>query len=184
MKKVLLVALSLLMVAPAIQAKDKEDEVKIVLIKEENSDSYYYEGIVPVEGVSKEEMFKRAKVWVLSNFKTGDVNSRIDETNLTIFNSPTILVRPAKAHNDDYVNFKLNLFFKDGKYKFRFDNLIIKTNNDPYASPTPYKEGKIFKGMWGNYNQNLIASINISLFGLAVDLEKTIKGTKTSSDNW
>lgn len=48
-------ALSLLMIVPTIQAKD--EEMKTVLIKEEKSGEYIYESVVPVEGVTQEEMF-------------------------------------------------------------------------------------------------------------------------------
>src|SRR5262245_11861074 len=92
MKKVLFVALSLMMVSPMVQAKDKEEDVKSVLVKEENSDNYYYEGVVPVEGVTKEEMFKRAKEWVLSNFKTEDANTQFDDKELNIFSSTTVIL--------------------------------------------------------------------------------------------
>ena len=182
MKKVLLVALSLLMITPAIQAKDKEEEVKIVLIKEENSDNYYYEGGVPVEGVSKEEMFKRAKEWVLSNFKTGDNNIEFDEQNLSIFNSPTIILEKFKNNAGDYLNFKIKLLFKEGKYKFRFDNLIVKSNvffNDP---PKPYNGGKMWPG--GRYNQSIIDNTNKTLAALATELENKIKGTAGKKDEW
>lgn len=183
MKKLFLLALSILLVNPILQAKDKEEkeEVKTVLVKSETSDEYYYEGVVPVDGISKEEMFKRAKNWVLSKFKTGDNNIQFDEQNMVIFNSPTIIIEKFRNNPGDFLNFKLRLQFKEGKYKFRFDNLIVKSNiffNDP---PKPYNGIKMYPG--GKYNQWVIDQSNKALLSLALDLENIIKGND-KDNNW
>lgn len=176
MKKVLLVALSLLMITPAMQAKDKEEEVKIVIVKEDNSDNYYYEGIVPVEGVTKEEMFKRAKQWVLSNFKTGDNNAQFDEQDLSIFNSPTIVLKSEQA----FLNFKISILFKEGKYKFRFDNLVITAQINGRNYTNPYGPKRFGKGFF----KNVMIESNQVLSALTLDLDNVIKGIKTKKDDW
>lgn len=184
MKKVLLVALSLLMITPAVQAKDKEEEVKVVLVKEDNSDNYYYEGVVPVEGVTKEDMFKKAKEWVLSIFKTEDNNAQFDEQNLVILNSPTIVLEKYRGAPGDFLNFKIKLLFKDGKYKFRFDNLIVKSNTFPLEPPVAYNGVKMFTGRGAKYNPGVIKNVNHALLGLSTELESKIKETKAKKDDW
>lgn len=169
------------------QDKSKDEEVKIVLVKEDNSTNYYYEGVVPVEGVSKEEMYKRAKEWVLSTFKTEDNNAQFDEPNLSIFNTPTIILEKFKTYPGDYMNFKLKLLFKDGKYKFRFDNVIIKSNLFTTDPPRPYNgDGtKMFPYLAsGKYNQGIIEKANRAFLSLSTELESAIKGTKTKKDDW
>ena len=183
MKKVLLIAITLLFTTPIVKAQDKDEKVKMVLVKEENSDNYYYEGVVPVEGVTKEEMFKRAKAWVLSNFKTGDNNSQFDETNFEIYNSPTIIVKKG----DNYVNFKIKLQFKDGKYKFRFDNLIVQPHwaITPPQEPVPYNGVKLYGRYGKKFNRFFIENINTAFVGMASSLETSIKGISTKKDdNW
>jgi hypothetical protein len=186
MKKVLLIALSLLMITSVIYAQDKDqvEEVKIVLVKEEGSDNYYYEGVVPVEGVSKEEMFKRAKEWVLSKFKTEDNNAQFDEQNLVILNSPTIVLEKYRGAPGDFLYFKIKILFKDGKYKFRFDNLIVKSNTFPLEPPVSYNGVKMFTGRGAKYNPGVIRNVNHALLGLSAELDSMIKETKTKKDDW
>ena len=176
MKKVLLVALSLLMITPVVQAKDKEEEVKVVLVKEDNSDNYYYEEVVPVESVTKEEMFKRAKDWVLSKLKTADNNIQFDEQNLSIYNSSVILLE----NSTDVMNFKISIYFKDGKYKFRIDNVIVGTQVSTGLYTKPYGPNMFAK--W--YSKKVMKKCNAALYSLTADLENAIKGTGTKKDDW
>ena len=187
MKKILFFAAMLFVAAPNIHAKGDDEDVKIVLVKEENSDNYYYEGVVPVDGISKEEMFKRAKEWVLSNFKTGDVNTQFDEANLQIYNAPTIIIKvfpDCRACKDDYANFKLKLLFKDGKYKFRFDNVIVNSNVLTIPATKSYNDVKMFPGSGVKYNRKIIEDINKAFFSFSVNLENAIKATGTKKDDW
>jgi hypothetical protein len=186
MKRVLLIVAALFFAMPDMQAKGDDEEVKIVLVKEDNSDNYYYEGVVPVEGITKEEMFKRAKEWVLSNLKTEDNNAQFDEKEFSIYNTPTILVKAAPKYKDDYVNFKLKLLFKDGKYKFRIDNLIVKSNFSIYATQAPvsYNDKKMFPGNGVGYNRGLIENINIYFYSISSSLENAIKGNNVKKDDW
>lgn len=173
MKKILLFAAMLLVAAPQMHAKGDEAEVKIVLVKEENSDNYYYEGIVPVEGVSKEEMFKRAKDWVLSNFKTGDNNIQFDEQSLSIYNSPIVKMKRITNH----LNFKIAIYFKDGKYKFRFDNIIfIMFSQTGVRYTFPY--GHKYPSKGDNKECNKI------IYDIAIGLEDAIKSTGNKKDDW
>jgi hypothetical protein len=188
MKKVLLIAMILFFATPNMQAKDNDDSVKIVLVKEDNSDNYYYEGVVPVEGVTKEEMYKRAKDWVLANFKTGDNNSVFDEKELSIFNSPTIVLGKTKTTSGDYLNFKIKLLFKDGRYKFRFDNLIVQSNANVIGSlppPSPYNgKGRTFMMFNDKYNRAIVEQANKALFRLTNGLDTLIKSKESTKDNW
>lgn len=179
MKKILLLAVLLLVAASQMQAKGDKEEVKIVLVKEENSDNYYYEGVVPVEGISKEEMFKRAKEWVLSNLKTGDNNAQFNEQELVIYNNPTISVK-VKGFPDGYANFKIKISFKDGRYKFIFDNVIVI-----YDSKTkPYTDADVMFYGYGRTSQKLVKGINQSFAQISADLENAIKGNTAKKDDW
>jgi Domain of unknown function (DUF4468) with TBP-like fold len=184
MKKVLLIAMTLFFAIPIVKAQDKSEEAKTVLVKEDNSDNYYYEGVVPVEGVTKEEMFKRAKQWVLSTLKTGDNNIQFDEST-SIINSSTILVKGKKGMGyspDALINFKINIWFKEGKYKFRLDNVLVRTTESgaPIVAYAP-KLRNYTKG----YNNYLVGKINSEFIGLTENLEKAIKtGNASSKDNW
>lgn len=185
MKKILLLAIALLTIAPALTAKDKDkdEEVKIVLVKEENSDNYFYEGVVPVEGVTKEEMFKRAKQWVLANLKTSDNNLQFDEQQFTIVNSSTIVVPPKRKTtlivDKCLVNFKLLIQFKEGRYKFRFDNLVVYLEQGFVTQTTAYSP-QFTK--YKNENKYIENELNKALTGLEIGLENQVKGTSTQDD--
>jgi tRNA(Ser,Leu) C12 N-acetylase TAN1 len=185
MKKILLVAAMLFIAVPNMQAKGNDEEVKIVLIKEESSDNYYYEGVIPVEGVSKEEMFKRAKDWVLSTLKTNDNNIKFDEKEFSIITSSTFVVketsRGATTLSSAQVNFKLIIQFKEGKYKFHIDNVIVSPSF-PTTNPSWNYSPKMY---WlKKYNEYLIKEINKSFLNLSSVLEATIKGTGLKKDDW
>jgi hypothetical protein len=183
MKKILLVAMTLFFAIPNMDAKGKE-EVKLVLVKEENSNSYYYEGVVPIDGITKEEMFKRAKEWVLSTFKTEDNNAQFDEPNMVMFTSSTLALKVYKAAKTDFVNFKLKVLFKDGKYKFRVDNVMVKTNMFFGYPPAPYNDTKMFVGAGAGYNRKLIEEINSALAGMVVGLENAVKNVDAKKEDW
>lgn len=191
MKKILLLAISLLTIAPALTAKDKDKdkEVKIVLVKEENSNEYYYEDVVPVEGVSKEEMFKRAKVWVLQNLKTSDNNIQFDENSFSIINEATIVLTPTKSAfwgvTTGMANFKLNIQFKEGKYKFRFDNIVIFMKGINGSETLAY--GELSKSNMKS-NKNHVKHVqndsNEKFRNLSIQLEQAIKTNTASQDDW
>ncbi len=171
MKKIVLIALVFLSLAmPTSQAKDKNEEVKLVLIRDDNTSNYYYVGVVPVEGVTKEEMFKRAKDWVLSSFKTGE-KVQFDEKELVVYNNPTVIL----GVGHDEMNFNISIYFKEGKYKFRFENVIIISVTVYGPVSTPYS----FNGP----TKIQIKQCNVSMLALSASLENAVKGT-SKKDNW
>ncbi|WP_129019501.1 DUF4468 domain-containing protein [Edaphocola flava] len=182
MKKILL-ALSLVLVAPMTNAKEKDkSEVSEVLVKDVTG-KYVYEGVVNVENISKDEMFKRAKNWVQETFKTGDNNIRFDDKEYSIINSPTVIFQNGKKGILDYygglISFKLVIQFKDGKYKFHFDNVVWAINNISRV-PIVYGDPCLCTGK--QYYKDKINSIFAEM---ASDLENNIKGVKqTTNDNW
>jgi hypothetical protein len=184
MKKVLLVALSLLMVAPAIQAKDKEEEYKVVVAKNERGE-YLYEGVINVENVAKEEMFKRAKEWIISNLKTEDNNISFDEANMHIANTASVVLKPGSGFNWNMthivVNFKLNLAFKDGRYKFVFDNIVVQA-----ASPGIGLETLSYEQITRNNKPSKYVrkEVNEKLLSLSNQLEEAVKAGGKANDNW
>jgi hypothetical protein len=184
MKKVLLLALTLMMVTPAIQAKDKEEDYKTVVAKTEDG-NYQYEQVVTVEGVNKEEMFKRAKSWIIANLKTEDNNIRFDEADMSISNTATVIMKAASGFNwaitHGLVNFKLNLMFKDGRYKFAFDNIAVQA---------AYADGIVETLNYEQVQRNnkpakhICKEVNEKLLQIATQLEKAIKTGSTAKDNW
>jgi len=174
-----------------VQAKrDEKKDFKEILIKDEASGEYYYEAIVPVENVAKEEMFKRAKTWVLTSLKTSDNNINADEKELSIINTASIILDQTKgwgwAITSGTIDFKLNVLFKEGKYKVRFDNIVINAmyvtasgtslqtvSYTQYAKQKENKAGRKFKEM-----------VNEKMLATAVGLENAIKNGSAAQKDW
>lgn len=185
MKKIVwLILMPLMVTTSVVQAKDKEEEYKVVVAQGENG-SYQYEQVVPVESVSKEEMFKRAKSWIIANMKTDDNNIQFDEAGMNITNTATLVMKPASGFNwaitHGLVNFKLHLMFKDGRYKFVFDNIAVQA---------AYADGIVETMGYDQVQRNnkpakhIRKEVNEKLLGVATQLEQAIKTGGKAKDNW
>lgn len=189
MRKSILFTLALICTLPFyLTAKEKED-IKIVLVKEEHSDNYYYEGIVQAEGLTKAEMYDRAKDWILKNLKTTESSTRFDENNYSVISEATILLTPEKSAlwmmTTGMANFKLDIQFKDERYKFRFDNIVIATKGSNGSEAVSYgdlpKSNMRFNKGYLRYVQK---DSNNKFEQLAALLEKAIKENIAANDEW
>ena len=186
MRKILLVfALFTTVPATAVFAKgEKDKDVKEVVVKNATG-AYSYEGVVAVENVSKEEMYKRSKQWVLSNLKTGDNNIGFDAEAQSINNTATIVMDPVGGFGwmitQGLFNFKIQLEFRDGRYKFIFDNIVVQS-----LYSTGIVETLAFEKITKNNKpaKHIKNEVNEKLAALAQSLEAAVKGAKSSNDNW
>lgn len=185
MKKILL-AIALLAAAPAVQAKGDDPEYKVVVVKNETTGAMAYEAVTNVEGVSKEEMFKRAKQWIIANLKTNDNNISFDASNLSINNTATLVLKPAGGFNwaitSGLINFKLQVQFKDRRYRILMDNIVVQT---------AYADGIVETMAYDQIQRNnkpakhIKQEVNEKLLAVAQQLEAAIKnGNIKSNDNW
>lgn len=183
MKKILL-ALALIAAVPAM-GKGDDPDYKIVVVKNEATGASVYENVVNVEGVSKDEMFTRAKQWIVSNLKTDDNNIAFDAAGATINNTATLVLKPAGGFNwaitSGLINFKLHLQFKDGRYKFLFDNIVVQA---AYADGIVETMG--YEQILRNNKpaKHIKQEVNVKLEALAQQLEAAIKNGTASKDNW
>ncbi len=103
----------------------------------EEGGSYYYEEVVEVPQSAQSVIFERAKNWVMSNFKTADNNIVYDDKEFHIVNTAAIKIDPKGFFTNIIVNgtmdFKFQAWFKDGKYRYRIDNMTyyLSTNGGP-----------------------------------------------------
>ncbi|RQO31252.1 hypothetical protein DBR32_04590 [Taibaiella sp. KBW10] len=184
MKKIIL-ALALLAAAPQVQAKGGDSEYKVVVVKNEATGNVCYEQVTMVEGVAKQEMFNRAKKWIIANLKTNDNNIAFDETASSISNTATVVLKPASGFNwaitSGMINFKLNMQFKEGRYKFAFDNIVVQV---------AYADGIVETLNYDQIQRNnkpakhIKKEVNEKLLAIAMQLETAIKQGNTGNDNW
>lgn len=184
MKKILFIAfVAISFVTPKMYAKD--DDYKVVVAKNEASGSYSYESVVPVENVKKEEMFARAKKWIITNLKTADNNIQFDTTDLSITNSSTLILKSGRGFNwaitSGLMNFKLNLMFKDGRYKFVFDNIAVQiAYSDGVVETLNYDQVQRNNGP----SKFIRKGVNEKLSGIEMQLETAVKNGGAAKDNW
>jgi hypothetical protein len=130
MKKILLLVLALTASVPFVHAQ--QALYKTGVEKNKTTDNYTFEQVVPVKGITKEEMYARAKKWMSTDLFSGGSNARYDDAKLTIGRTAKAELEPASGYKgaiaDGRVNYNLKLEFKKGSYHFVFDNLIIEVN--------------------------------------------------------
>ncbi len=124
MKKYLL--LGYLLILTCFQSFGQDES--LVLKKDEVSGDSYYEEVVQLPGLTQADLFKRSKTWVLANMKTVDNNISFDDKEYTIVNSTAVKVDKKKYLtywiDDGLIEFKFHVWLKEGRYKFRIDNIV------------------------------------------------------------
>jgi len=92
---------------------------------------YSYQGVVKVDSVSKEQLYSRAKAWILKTLKSSDNMVELDDKDFnSITGSGTIITDRirggggpfAYTYENAKLNFKVTAQFKDGRLKYSFDN--------------------------------------------------------------
>lgn len=175
----------------SLHAQEKNQNL---FVKDEITNEYYFEQVMPAEGLKKTVMFERAKNWVTANLKTSDNNISADEQSGTIVNSAAIKIDRKMfvglEIHEGYYDFKLNLSFKDDKYKIRVDNimyyLIIEQSGgfaEKGMKPRTYTYGDLEDNKMGRYLKKQVSEKTLSLLEI---LNKVIVEAKEEkkSDNW
>ena len=99
-----------------------QDDASLTFKLDESSGDYYYEEVVSAADIKQDELFKRAKTWVVANMQTADNNISADEKEFTIVNGGAIKLDDKWQHQF-IMSFKFHVWLKDGKYKLRIDNI-------------------------------------------------------------
>ncbi len=185
------------------QSKDKKKEVEIieVLIDKEGNGNYKCDSIFQVSNITKEEMYSRARKWVIANLKTNDNNVEFNEVELSITTTPTILIPSYNVSFSGEItrglaNFKLNLQFKDNRYRITVDNVSMHLEyGRPIRAPrvSSYNDfmatdGKKAKEGGGKPRYALdiytIKEINKQIEALNLALYEAITNEKGKNDDW
>ena len=81
---------------------------------------HYYEKVFQADGKSKAELYKATKAWIVKNIKVQAIAHYFDDTGMSaISTNPVIVV------NGSTVDFKLNIDFKDGRYKLSANAFVL-----------------------------------------------------------
>lgn len=99
----------------------------------QNGDNFEYTDVVQVEGVSKKQLFDRAKMWLATYYRSSsDVLQIVDEENSQLVGKALIEYHSSVFKGSEatkgYIRYKISIFFKDGRYKYSFSNFIHEGN--------------------------------------------------------
>jgi len=109
------------------------------LPKNEKNGKVEYTDVVQLEGMSKDEIYKKAKMWMVSTLKSGDNMVELDGSTSdqmvgTGNIKPVIDDKKNKTRyliQDANLNFKFIVYCKEGRLKYVVTNLALSLNTGP-----------------------------------------------------
>ena len=152
------------------------------------SEEFKIEGVVQMDGQTKEQLYEKAKLWTLTSLKTSDnLNEFDDEEHSRIIATGTILLQNRVSgcgYTDCKLNFKMLVIFKEGRYKYTIDNMvhhyIRRCGHGSHQSLTaPIAEIGFGKKM----KSKIYDEVEEKLKTLMQDLQKTVDGVN-EDDDW
>jgi len=177
--------------------------VKAQLPIDPESGKVKFSGIVELPGVTKDKIYKKAKLWIVSTLKSGDnmVALSGDNTDQLVGSGNIFLdsLRMTKDENslakEAYLNFKFIVSYKDNKLKYSIENFILqyKYGQDILPGGPEYVETRLenirgpvrvlFKKDLENFSKN-IAPIYLKrqIDNLIADFISYLK--KEENNNW
>ncbi len=159
--------------------------------KDSVNNVYSYQGVVKVDSATKQQLYFKAKAWILKTLKSTDNIVELDDKEFnSITASGTIIMNkiggngPFSSSLDDAkLNFKVIVQFKEGKLKYAFENFTY--------SASRLVQGK-YKGAVSSALENLdldkkekeqvlndvAAKMNILITSFKTDISNTLSKPK------
>lgn len=152
--------------------------------------TYIVSKVVQVDSVSKEELYRRAKLWVATTYNSAqNVIQLDDKDNYTLVIKAQFPVTASAGLmmrlNQGNVKYTLTIQCKDGRYKYSAENFIHECHvgygsggdlhNETPVGSMPIKGWIDIKGQGKSYIENLSAAIENAM---------SAKSQKLKSDNW
>ena len=158
-----------------------------------------YEEVVQVDStITKQELYNRARDWVAKSLKDdGEVFTIEDVNDGEITGGGKLRYYTKRIYvgalcTIGYVNFKINLYVKDGRYKYVIHSLVHEgTNCRPKSAinygllttnDKPDKTNDVFlrKGPWNDIKEKTDEKVKL----LISDLKQAMNKPHESNNNW
>ena len=146
---------------------------------------FMYEEVVPVDGVSKADLYKRANTWISTYFTNGQnkIYERDPEQNSLKMKHKVQLYKTVKKEKvfDCNIEFHIDMAFKDGKFKYTIYKFRIFAD----ANSQP-----IEKWMDANYTSkeadiSKYTNLNAQMQEIIDSMKKALlSGGKDANSNW
>lgn len=137
--RLLLIALCALLVMPAGAFTAGYARLEPTVLTKNPEGKYALERVIEIPGVSKAELYKRVKSWVLANVKATDIATTFDDVSFDAIAATTVLTIPdnkRSGHINQTLNFKMAIQFKDGKVRILLNNFVYYVFQENVRSET------------------------------------------------
>lgn len=155
------------------------------------NDRYVFEKVETVPTLSKQEVYEKARKWTIRNLKSSDSNIELDDGSYSQLTSTGnmplsdfIFALVCYASNVN-LNFKFNVFFKEGRYKVVFENMVFSITEKCDKS-TQFNHYPLEKMPLTKKKQAKIHSeIEENMQKLCFDLHQSITGVnEEAEEDW
>jgi hypothetical protein len=122
--------------------------------------AFIIEDVVNIDGVNKAELYKRANDWITEYFTSGQkkIYERDPDQNFIKLKHRIQLYKTVKKErvSDGLVEFHLEIYLKDGKFKYTFNNFrtVADANSQPIEKwmDSNYSKEDLAKAKYANLN--------------------------------
>ena len=148
----------------------RSQEVSDVLTIDSVNGGYIYQRVVDVEGVSKDEIYKRIKNWIIDNLKSPvNYNYFDDDKHESISTTISFVTKQTTG----FIEFKLNINIKEGKYRILAKSFVFMRGGE--GKPYNYKKSNRM------LNQDFVEGFK----PIMTAIKKAARGEiKSNNDNW
>ncbi len=101
-----------------------------------------YTDVISLDSMSKAEIYKKAKIWMLTTFKSADNMIDFDDAAMDkIIGTATVIVDslrlpfvPGKTYSSEsYLNLKMVISIKDNRLKYSIENILLYYKDAKYG---------------------------------------------------
>jgi len=167
----------------------------VLLRKDPETKQFKYSAVIPVEGVSARELYRRANYWAARSLKTTNNSSILSDTvSKTIIANGVFVMKEEKGVRvikDGLLSFKISLSMKDGRYKYEIYNMILTgiKYDSPYYGGAAFPFTYPFEDLETNripkkQIEVLYFDANEGFKALIDSLEKAMKAALTEKEDW
>jgi hypothetical protein len=106
-----------------------------------------FQGISSIEGLKKDELFNKVKLWVINSYPSPKDVINVEDKEIGVLKLKPIFKKQKKSDNiayDEVIHFDLDLYVKDGKYKYILTNI---RSSLLFAGDTRYDKNPIEKAL-------------------------------------
>lgn len=168
------------------QESDEEDLMPEWPMKDNN---IFYSGVLNVDSVSKMELYRRAKRYIVENYKSGkDVIQLDDPLGYEVIGKGNYKVICHGAFGwsmEIYVEHTMKVSCKDGKYRYE----ITGMRDQYFLNSTQYTRAKnvdepllLFDLVKGKYRLNFFGDVDLAVKKEIADIEKAMKSN--ANNEW